>query len=64
LVNAEAMEIAVDREKTVFVTIAHSPDSIIECPGSIYFKFNMLIYRMYEQCIAVGDSGEIMPINE
>lgn len=63
-VNAEAMEIAVDREKAILVAIAHAPSSLMETPTALYFKFNLMIYKMYEQCVAVGDSGEVMPVNE
>jgi len=63
-VNAEAMEIAVDREKAILVAIAHAPSSLMETPTALYFKFNLMIYKMYEQCVAVGDSGEAMPVNE
>lgn len=63
-VNAEAMEIAVDREKTILIAIAHAPESLLVTPNALYFKFNLMIYKMYEQFLSVGDSGEIMPVNE
>lgn len=57
LVNAEALEISVDREKTLLTAIAHSPGCLLSNEDILYFKFNLMIYKMYEQCIDAADSG-------